>query len=226
MNARILTLILLVMLAVPVLAVPSTPTVSLISGANATFTSTGASTTCWFQWGVNSVTPEWTTINTTTSGTCTGTQYGSPYFPNQNYNVQCCDVTGCSATTPFTSGAATPIPQTTFGAAWNNITANNYAIPTMITQLPTPLLWEFSPSQTLIGLSIIAAMFLMFYFVGLWLRQRRVELPVLLFMILLTFLISPLSGFGWGMPQEYLEVAQITVYIALTGIVVSLFKKG
>jgi hypothetical protein len=167
MDTRYLTLVLLVMLVLPSLAAPTAPTVSLISGGNATFSSTGASTTCWYEWGANNIQPEWKTSNTTTTGTCTGTQYGSPYYPNQKYNVRACDVTGCSAVTPFTSGAATPIVVPTFGAAFNNITENNYNIITIVSNIPTPLMWEFDPSQTAMMLGVLAALFLMFYFIGL-----------------------------------------------------------
>ena len=226
MNARFLILILMAMVIVPALAVPGTTTITLISGGNATFTATGASTTCWFQWGNDQTQPEWVTINQTTAGTCTATQYGSPYYPNQKYAVQSCDVTGCGTIATFTSGTPVPIPQTTFGAILTNISATNYNIPIMISQLPAPLLWEFDPSQTAMGLALMAGLFIMFYFVGLWLRQRRVELPVLLFMILLAFLLTPQAGFNWGLMPEFAEVAQMSVYVCLTGMVVSLFKKG
>ena len=227
MDKRYLFLIILAMLVMPVLAVPTAPSVSAITGGGATFSSTGGSTTCWFRWGAATPTPEWRTANSTCSGGFSGTQQGSPYYPNQQYYAQACDVTGCSSTTPFTSGVPTTVViPTQLAAPWTNITENNYNIVTVITNIPAPLLWEFQPVEYVIALGLLAALFVMFYFVGLWLRQRRVELPVLLFMILLTFVISPLSGFNWGMPPEFLEVAQMACYVALAGMVVSLFKKG
>jgi len=226
MKTKFLILIVMVMLVMPVLALPTAPSVSSITGGGASFSSTGGSTTCWFRWGGSNQSPEWKTANKTCSGAFSGSQQGSPFYFCQTYYAQACDTTGCSATTKFVSGPSTTVViPTQLAAPWTNITENNYDIPTIITNIPVPLMWV-SPADAVMLLALDAGLFLMFYFVGLWLRQRRVELPVLLFMILLAFLLTPQVGFHWGLSREFAEVAQMACYVCLAGMVVSLFKKG
>jgi hypothetical protein len=226
MDKRYLVLILIMAMVLPAMAVPTVPVVSLISGGNATFASTGGSGTCWFEWGLNQQSPEWITPNQTCSGAFTAKQYGSPYYPSQNYVVQACDDSGCSATTAFTSGTNPPIVVPTLGASWSNITSSNYNVINMITNIPTPLLWEFDPASATMGLALLTGIFIAFFWIGLWVRQRRVDLPVLLFMFLLAFFLTPQAGFNWGLPAEFASLMQLIVYAATTGIVVSFFKKG
>lgn len=227
MNSKWSVLVLaLVLVIVPVLAVPATPTVSLIGSNNATFSSTGGSGTCWFRWGVNSVSPEWRTGNQTCSGAFSVVQYGSPYYPSVVYNVKACDDSGCSASAPFTSLATTPLPITTYGTAYDNITQNNFNVIFIIQALPQPYLWEFPVQMWGMALALLAGLLVAFYFIGLWLRQRKVSAPVIIGMMVLAFFLTPQAGFNWGMPPEMAALAQMVCYAALAGMIMSLFKKG
>jgi hypothetical protein len=229
MNARhLITLILITALILPVLAVPTAPTVSLISGANFTATSTGASGTCFFRWGTNQQTPEFKTPNQTTSGTCTYRQYGGAYFPLTAYVIQACDGSGCSSNTAFTSTANTPSPATTFSATFNNLTDNNYDIMMVITALPSPYLMVF-PANTVstgFGFLMICALFISFYFVSIWARQRKVSIAAIIGMLVIGFLVNPLNGMNWGMPQEFVTLGQCFCYVAIGGMVFAWWKKG
>jgi hypothetical protein len=218
--------ILILMLVVPALAAPTAPTVSLISGGNATFSSTGAAGTCWFRWGMSAAYPEWKTPNQTTSGTCTQRIYGGPYIPHTNYNAVACDVTGCSAAQAFTSGTNSPIVIPTLNAVYQNITDNNFDFMVIIANVQVPLLWWNSPTSAAFGLALLAGLSLVFYFIGLWLSQRQVALPVLMFMIILAFVLTPQTGIQTGLPAEFAQVAQVVCYVAITGMLVSLIKKG
>jgi hypothetical protein len=224
MKKILLFLIVLAMVIGAASAVTLTPpTVSLISGGNATFTSTGATGTCWFLWGANTGTPEWDTPNQTTTGTCTATVKGGTYYPTTNYVVKCCDITGCSATTSFASTTNAPIPQTTYGAILNNITDNNFDLKIVATDIVQPYFWVFGESSVSPYLmSIFIGLILFGYFVSLWMRQRSVSGPVFVGIILLTMM----STLGWVIPPEFQQYAMIIAYMALAGAMLTLIKKG
>ena len=230
MNARYLILLCAItLLILPALATPTTPTVSLIGSNNATFTSTSGATTCWFRWGVNNVNPEWKTANQTCGSPFSAVQYGSPYYPSVVYYVQACDDSGtCTDPTlaSFTSAATTPLPQTTYGAAFDNITQSGFNIIFIIQALPTPYLWEFPTTSYALGIALLAGLLISFYFIGLWLRQRKVTGPVLIGMMILAFFLTPQAGFNWGMPPEMAALAQMISYAALAGMIMGLIKKG
>jgi hypothetical protein len=221
-------LVIILMLVVPALAVPATPTVSNIGNNGATFTSSGATgNVTWFRWGVNQQTPEWSTGNISISGGAFSyTVYGSPYYPSFQYYVVACDTTGCSNAATFTSLPTTPLPQTTYSVAFDNITQSNFNIFFIITAIPQPYLWVLPIGTTAYGVALMAGLMIGFYFIGLWLRQRKVTVALLLGIISLILFGSSITGFGWGMPPEFLALAQMICYAALAGVVVSLFKKG
>ena len=229
MNARYLILLCAItLLILPALATPTTPTVSLIGSNNATFTSTSGATTCWFRWGVNNVNPEWKTANQTCGSPFSAVQYGSPYYPSVVYYVQACDDSGtCTDPTlaSFTSAATTPLPQTTYGAVYDNITANGFNIIFITQSIATPYFWEF-PGLVSYAMSICASLLLAFYFIGLWLRQRKVSVASLLGMMVLAFFISGSAGFGWGMEAAIIALAQMVLYLALAAVIMGLVKKG
>jgi hypothetical protein len=215
----------LILIVTPfVLAAPADPTVSLIGNNNATFTSTGTGNV-WFRWGVNSDSPEWKTPNQTAAGAFSATAAGSPYYPSIGYYVKACDDTGCSNAVSFTSLPTTPLPQTTYGMTYDNITQNGFNVLFIIQGLPSPYFYAFPGLQNL-AMALIAGLLFGFYILGLWLRQRKTPVVFMIGIIILAFIISPALGFGWGMPQEMIALAQMLAAGVLAGMLMSLFKKG
>jgi hypothetical protein len=229
MIKHILAALLVLCLIIPVFAVPSTPAVANITAAGFNLSTTGDVTTVWFRWGQSQSYPEYTTPNQTATGNDFALIQGSPYFPRQTYYAQACDVSGCSGlSSPIVAVSPTPIPQSTYGNALTNITQSHFNTPNIITALPQPYMWALpSAWQTNgAGIALIAAMVFSGYFVGIWLRQRKVVIAVMLGMIIMSFLISPLSGLNWGLPAEWIELAEMLLYASMSGMFFSLLKKG
>ena len=221
-----LALVMLLVIIPTALAVPTAPSVTQIGSNNATFSSTGGSTTCWFRWGVNSVTPEWVTSNQTCSGAFSAVQYGSPYYPSVVYNVVACDVTGCSASTQFTSIATTPLPQTTYGVAYDNITQNGFNILFIITAIPQPYFWAFPTVSYQWALTVFCGLLFSIYILGLWLRQRKSGLALLVALMVMPFFVLASAGFNWGIPGVLVILGQLLCSAILAAMILTLMKKG
>jgi hypothetical protein len=227
MKRLLIVLVLVALLVFPAMAAPAAPSISNIGANGATFTTGagGATGFCYFRWGTNPTFPEWATPNVTVSGASSATINGMPYLPVTTYYVTVVDSTGMGPSTTFTSGNTTNVPITSYGSAFDTITAGNFNITEVVTNLPAPLLFSFPGAQSA-GLAIMAGLLMGFYFVGLWLRQRKVGVPVLLFFIAVAFFLTPQAGFNWGMPSEIATLAQWACYVAVTGMILSLIKKG
>lgn len=224
MKRLILLLITLAMIG-SASAAPGAPVITGITNNGFTATSAGATGELWFMWGGNPTSPGWKTPNTTTDH---WTVKGSPVMPSTVYYIQACDSTGGrSAIVTFTTAAATPITQTTYGDALTNITSNNFDIMNTITNLPTPYLWVVPAGwkSNGMGIALCAGMMFGFYFIGLWMRQRKVTGPMLAGLIVLAFILTPQTGLNFGMPQEIVMIGQMVTYAALAGVILSLFKK-
>ena len=221
-----LVIIILTILLIPAaMAAPPAPAIADIGSNNATFSSVCAGI-CWFRWGMNTDIPEWKTPNQTIAGAYTQKVTGVPYLPTTVYYVKACDTTGCSAASTFTSIATTPIPQTTFGRTFDNVTEMNFDAMHVVTVLFTPMTWAFPNSLVSFGISLVSGILIGFYFLGLWLRTRNIKLPTILGIITATFFLSANAGFGWGIPGEFAAIAQGLLYISITGLIMSLLKKG
>lgn len=218
-------LLITIMTGIAAAAVPAVPVISLVGNNNATFTSSGGGT-CWFRWGLNDEIPEWKTPNVSAAGPWTQRVYGSPYLPVRDYYVMACNESGCSVAATFTSTAVTPIPQPTYGRTYDNITESGFDISILLTQSMTPLIWVFPGSLASMGIALVSGLILGFYFLGLWLRQRTSKVAVIIGLIFLGFFIMPNSGMGWGMPAEFVAIAQLLVYAIIAGLIMSLLKKG
>jgi len=222
---KLLLSLLIVMLVGSVMAVPTAPVISGITNNAFTATTTGDTAPTWFMWGQNAAAPEWRTVNTSTHSV---SYSGSPLMPSTTYYVVAVDSTGASsAATSFSTLAATPIPQTTYGSSLTNITQNNFNLIMVIQQIPVPFLWEFPSSWNTngMGIALCAGLLFGFYFLGLWFRQRKVTGPMILGLIMLAFILTPQTGLTWGLPPEIAMIAQMATYAALTGVLVSLLKK-
>jgi hypothetical protein len=222
-----LALVILLVIIPAALAVPSTPTITLIGSNNFTAASTGGSGTCWFRWGVNPVTPEWTTPNQTLcSGAFSALQYGSPYYPNIAYNVKACDDSGCSAAATFVSASTTPLPQTTYGVAYDNITQNGFNVMFIITALPQPYFWAFPTVSYQWALTVFCGLLFAIYILGLWLRQRKSGLALLVALMVMPFFVLASAGFNWGIPGVLLILGELLTSAIIASMILTLMKKG
>lgn len=220
-----LGILFMVLLVTVVTAAPAPPAISAIGSNNATFTSNGAGIV-WFRWGKNPDIPEWKTPNQTAAGGFHTTVRGSPYLFSTKYYVKACDITGCSAAVSFVSAATTPIPQSTYGATFVNITETSFDIPTIITNLGKPMTWLLPHGALNGGISVVTSLIVGFYFFGLWIRTRNIRIPTILGIITATMFLSANTGFGWGMPDEFSAIAQGLLYASITGLIMSFIKKG
>jgi hypothetical protein len=224
MKRLILLLVVLLMVGAAA-AAPGNPVITGITSNGFTATSAGATGNLWFKWGANPTSPGWTTPNTTTDH---WTVKGAPVMPATVYYIKACDSTGsCSAIVSFTTSAATPIATTTYGAALDNITANNFDMMNTITNLPSPYLWVVPSAWTSngMGIALCAGLLFGFYFLGLWFRQRKVTGSIIVGLVVLAFIMTPQTGLNFGMPPEIVMIGQMVTYAALAGVILSLFKK-
>jgi hypothetical protein len=77
----------------------------------------------WLVYGQNSGGYTWMTANTTAvSGNATVVITSSPMFGNTLYYIKACDSVACGAEIGFRTSAITPVPTTTFGKGYKDIT--------------------------------------------------------------------------------------------------------
>jgi len=205
-----------------VTAAPTTGAASLISSNNATFTMTGAGTVCWFEWGMQTGDDmTWKTTNATpAAGVCTLTVRGSPYIGGEVFYYRACDETGCGASATFTPPKVTPIPTSTYGSTFENLTQNNFDITLIGGATMAPYMWLLPTFQ-----SLIWGLIFMFIFIGLWLRGREIGTVTILGFIVGVLLFSPTYGLDIGIPQEFAAIGQGIAYSCIAGYVLHLIKK-
>ena len=203
-------------------ALPTTGAASLIGSNNVTVTMTGAATTCWFQWGIQTgVNMTWRTPNATpVAGICTQTIKGSPLSGNQLFYYRACDVTGCGVSASFTTLPVTAIPTSTYGDTFTNLTENNFDITLIGAATMAPYMWLLPTFPALIW-SII----FMFIFIGLWLRGRDMGLIVGMGLILGAVLFFPTYGLMISMDPVFTAAGQGIMYASFAGIVLVIIKK-
>jgi hypothetical protein len=228
MKSWLFVLIAIALLIAPAFAVPSTPSISGISSSGFNMSSSTGQSVGWFRWGLNSAYPEWRSPNQTGGGAYLYSQVGSPYWGGLTYYVMACDVTGCSADATFTSISPTPMPQTTFGNVVTNATQTNFNVIYIVTNLAQPLLWALPASYSTngAGVTLIFGAFIAGALVSLFIRQRKVAIPVFLLLIIIGVTASTTSGLYWGLPAQLLEILEMLTYAGLAGLIMSIFKKG
>jgi len=203
-------------------ATPTTGVATLIGSNNATLAMSGAATTCWFEWGMqtgNDMT--WQTPNATPSGgLCNYTIRGSPYIGGQTFYFRGCDATGCGASGSFAAASVTPLPTSTYGATFENLTQNNFDITLIGGATMAPYMWLL-PTYP----SLIWGLIFMFIFIGLWLRGREIGTVTILGFIVGVLLFSPAYGLDIGVPQEFAAIGQGIAYACVAGYVLHLIKK-
>lgn len=215
----LILLLALLCLAVPVLALPTTSAATLVGENTAFLQMTGGTNPMWFEYGQKSGSLTWVTPN---SSFPNYTVYGSPLTGNTVFYFRACDTTGCGAELSFTTSVLTPQPQTTFGAGVDNITRSSFDILVLAHESIGGYFW-IAPGN----LSVIVWGLLFFgIYIGLWIRERDLVVPVILGLITGTFIMWGDTGLGLGIPPEFLAMAQGIAYAALAGIILSLLKRS
>ncbi len=116
--------------------------------------------------------------------------------------------------TPYLS----PLPTTTFGNAFNNLTASNFSIIYFPGNALSPYAWT-----TMNNLSIPSFLIFFFIYLGMWLSHANLRLASIIGLLLSgAFLFS--GGIGVSMPIVLQPLAFGALLASVTGITMSMFK--
>jgi hypothetical protein len=214
----IIILILIISLVSSVFALPTTQAATLIGYNNVTVDMTGGTLPMYYKWGQVSGSYSWQSENLSTS---TYIISGSPLLGNTQFYYKACDSTGCGGELSFTTLPITPQVQTTFGISIDNITTSHFKIPVISDNVLKAYFWLI-PSFP----SIVWGLLFMGIFFGLWIRGRDLTVPVILGLIIGTFVMFGDTGLKLGIPVEFQMMAQGLTYAALAGIVLAFFKRS
>lgn len=204
------------------MAAPTTGAATLVGSNNVTVAMTGASGTCWFEWGMqtgNNMT--WRTPNATPSGGLWNTTIkGSPLIGSTLFYYRACDTSGCGSSSSFTTAAVTPIPTRTYGATFENLTSNNFDVTMLGGSTMIPYTWLVPGFEALIW-----GLIWMGILIGLWLRGRDLGYLCGLGIIIGVLLFSPTYGLNIGIPEEFATFGQGILYASIAGVLLSIIKK-
>lgn len=112
----------------------------------------------------------------------------------------------------------TPLPTTTYGRFFDNLTASNFSIITFPQNALSPYAWT-----TMGDLSIPSFLIFLFIYLGMWLSHANLRLASITGLLLAgAFLFS--GGIGVSMPVIIQPLAFGALVASITGIVMSMFK--
>jgi hypothetical protein len=218
--------IILAAIMIPtVIATPLAGAASFIGSNNVTIPLGGcAAGDVWVIWGHNPGGEVWNTANeTTTGGAVSVTIWGAPMMGNTLYYARGCDSTGCGNEISFTTAAITPLPTTTFGAGYKNLSARHFDIqyvPAIIESVYSPKLGDMGlPRSMLYGILISLV------FMGLWLRTRSIRICSSLGIMLGGLLFSDSVGLHLGVPGPIQLLGGLMIAAGLAGWVLALWLK-
>jgi hypothetical protein len=201
-----------------VFAAPTTQAATAVTNNGATLNVAGATGEAWFMYGQTSGSLSWKTPNTTTTNYSV---YGSPLIGSTKFYFKACDGTGCGSELFFTTSALTPQPQTTFGAGLDNITNSQYDIETIAHESIGGYFWLVPTFP-----SIVWGLLFFGIYLGLWIRERDMVVPVILGLISGSFVMFNDSGLQLGIPVEFQALAQGLTYAALAGVILAIMKRS
>ena len=96
--------------------------------------------------------------------------------------------------------AITPQPTTTFGAAFDNITKNPTDIEVFSGSAINSYFWIVPTMPALVWGLVFFGIYL-----GLWIRERDLVVPVILGLISGSFILYTDAGLGLGIPLEFMS---------------------
>ena len=112
----------------------------------------------------------------------------------------------------------TPLPTTTYGNAFNNLTSSNFSIINFPSNALSPYAWT-----TMGSLSVPSFLIFFFIYIGMWLSHANLRLASITGLLLAgAFLFS--DGIGITMPVVIQPLAFGALLASITGIVMSMFK--
>jgi hypothetical protein len=159
------------------------------------------------------------------TGDCTLTVYGAPLIGGQAIWYKSCDSTGCDPVEQtLVIPAITPIPVSTFGNAYRNLTARHFALDSIALNI--------LPGYTATGITPTLLWGIMFFFIfwGFFFRTKSVRMVVILGILMATFIAVPLIGssagpLGFAIPSLFEYIAQGFLAVAIAGILISFIRK-
>jgi hypothetical protein len=221
-------LLLLLLLVLPAAAIPTTEAATEIGNNNITFHGSGvAGTAGWFMWGMYSGKLYLKAGNVTpVGGAIAKTVWDFPIMGSTTYYYAACDSTGCGNEVSLVTAAVTPLPATTLGRPFTNMTETHFDLAFMPYNIMVPYTAPFQPDLEALGFGMITGLMLTGVFFGMWFRGKNVAIPAMTGLMLSGLFMYSDAGFNLGVPPEYLAIAQGAFCACFAGMIMSLFKKG
>jgi hypothetical protein len=205
-------------------AAPTTGAATLVGTNNATLhmTSIGG-VTSWFEWGQNTDLLTWKTPNfTSATGANAIVVKGSPLNGNSVFYFRACDDTGCGAQLSFTTPVITPMPTTTLGNIFQNLTESQFDLAFIPINAVASYGWVLPGSLV----SVMWALVFSTIFLGLWLSGRNTFIPGLLGLMVGGFLwVNTIGVLNMPISPEFIELGQGLIMPAIAGTIVGIFKR-
>ena len=159
------------------------------------------------------------------TGDCTLTVYGAPLLGGKTIWYKSCDSTGCDPVEQtLVIPAITPIPVSTFGNAYRNLTARHFAIDSIAPNI--------LPGYTATGVTPTLLWGIMFFFIfwGFFFRTKSVRMVIILGILMAAFIATPMIGsavgpLGFNIPVLFEYVAQGFLAVAISGVLISFIRK-
>jgi hypothetical protein len=193
-----------------------------ITSNSATLCAVGGTAPKWFRYGQLSGHLSWETPN------FTGNSYnvhGSPLLGNTVFYYSACDGSGCGSEQVFKTLSITPQAQTTFSHSLNNITDDPSNIAGIASESVSGYFWLLNPAVPT-SYSIVWGLVFFAIFLGLWIRERDLTVPVILGLITGTFIMYSNSGLSLGIPIYFQSMAQGIAYASLAGVILAFVKRS
>jgi hypothetical protein len=219
-KGTLITLFACLLLITSASAVPTTGAATLIGSNNVTIPITGVTgADCWVVWGYNPEGMIFVSGNATaTAGTASGYIWGAPMMGNTIYYAQAVDFTGGGNVVSFTTAAITPIPTSSFGTGFKNITDSHFQPMFLV---PAIFLAYFNIIPATIFFGILFGMVTL----GIWRRTKSVRMVSVLMIIISPLIMTASSGMNFGVPVVFQALGQALMACGVAGMLLSLVKK-
>lgn len=149
-----------------------------------------------------------------------------PFYGNTQFYVKACDLTGCGAEVSFTTIPTTPLPATTYGESFTNITDSGFDISFMPYNAIKPYTWPLPTEPEGIAVTILTGIIITAIFAGMWIRGKNTAIPSFAGALLSALFVYSNSGLQLGIPPEILGIGQGVFAACIAGLIMSIFKKG
>jgi hypothetical protein len=221
MNIKWVVVLLTLLLVGLVQATPTTGVAFAISSNNFTVPVTGSDGgDVWIAWGqASGAYPYASPSAEPFTGDGNVLVYGAPIIGGSTVYYKACDSTGCGAERSLNILAITPLPTTTFGKVYNNLTSQHFKI----TMIPQSIVAVYATTQ--VSITLYAGIAFFFLFVGFWFRTRSVRLALLMGLLMAVFIITPTAGLMLGAPVLFQMVAQGLMAAAIAGVLLGFIRK-